>query len=199
MYDAGYGSSSRLYEHSDSRLGMTPASYGARGKGAVITFTTCESPFGPLLVAATERGVCRIIHGGSAEVLEARLCDEFSAADIARDDASLATVVTEVLHRIDGEVPARELPLDMQGTAFQRRVWQELQRIPLGETRSYAEVAEAVGAPRAARAVGSACGRNPVVFVVPCHRVIASDGGLGGYGLGLDIKRRLLDLEAPAT
>ena len=95
--------------------------------------------------------------------------------------------------------PRGELPLDVQGTAFQRRVWQELQRIPLGETRSYAEVAEAVGAPRATRAVGSACGRNPVLFVVPCHRVIASDGGLGGYGLGLDIKRRLLDSEEPAA
>lgn len=199
MYDAGYGSSSRLYEHSDSRLGMTPASYGARGKGATIAFTTCDSRFGPLLVAATDRGVCRIIHGTDHAVLESILCDEFSAADIARDDALLADVVAEVLRRIDGEVPARALPLDMQGTAFQRRVWQELQRIPLGETRSYGEVAEAVGAPRAARAVGSACGKNPVVFVVPCHRVIASDGGLGGYGLGLDIKRRLLDSEAPAA
>jgi AraC family transcriptional regulator of adaptative response/methylated-DNA-[protein]-cysteine methyltransferase len=198
MYDAGYGSSSRLYEHSDSRLGMTPASYGAYGKGATIAFTTCESRFGPLLVAATERGVCRIIHGPDPAVLEAILGDEFSAADIARDDALLADVVAEVLRRIDGDAPARELPLDMQGTAFQRRVWQELQRIPLGETRSYGEVAEAVGAPRAARAVGSACGKNPVVFVVPCHRVIASDGGLGGYGLGLDIKRRLLDSEAPS-
>jgi AraC family transcriptional regulator, regulatory protein of adaptative response / methylated-DNA-[protein]-cysteine methyltransferase len=199
MYDAGYGSSSRLYEHSDSRLGMTPASYGASGKGATISFTTCESRFGPLLVAVTERGICRILHGPDPAVLEAILGDEFSCADIARDDALLAGTVAEVLRRIDGDVPARTLPLDVQGTAFQRRVWQELQRIPLGETRSYAEVAEAVGAPRAARAVGSACGRNPVLFVVPCHRVIASDGGLGGYGLGLDIKRRLLDSEAPAA
>ena len=198
MYDAGYGSSSRLYEHSDSRLGMTPASYGAYGKGATISFTTCESRFGPLLVAVTDRGICRILHGPDPAVLEAILGDEFSRADIARDDARLADVVAEVLRRIDGDVPARELPLDVQGTAFQRRVWQELQRIPLGETRSYGEVAELVGAPRAARAVGSACGRNPVVFVVPCHRVIASDGGLGGYGLGLDIKRRLLDSEGPA-
>jgi AraC family transcriptional regulator of adaptative response/methylated-DNA-[protein]-cysteine methyltransferase len=198
MYDAGYGSSSRLYEHSDSRLGMTPASYGAYGKGATISFTTCESRFGPLLVAVTERGICRILHGPDPAVLEAILDDEFSSADIARDDELLAGVVAEVLRRIDGDVPARELPLDVQGTAFQRRVWQELQRIPLGETRSYGEVAELVGAPRAARAVGSACGRNPVVFVVPCHRVIASDGGLGGYGLGLDIKRRLLDSEAPS-
>lgn len=199
MYDAGYGSSSRLYEHSDSRLGMTPASYGARGKGARITFTTCESPFGPLLVAATERGVCRIIHGTNPAVLEAKLCDEFAAAEIERDDELLADVVAEVLCRIDGRVPVRALPLDIQGTAFQRRVWQELQRIPVGETRSYGEIAEAVGAPRAARAVGSACGKNPVVFVVPCHRVIASDGGLGGYGLGLDIKRRLLDREEPTA
>lgn len=198
MYDAGYGSSSRLYEHSDSRLGMTPASYGALGKGATISFTTCDSRFGPILVAATERGICRILHGPDPAVLEAILGDEFAAADIARDDPRLADIVAEVLRRIDGDVPARGLPLDVQGTAFQRRVWQELQCIPFGETRSYAEVAEAVGAPRGARAVGSACGRNPVVFVVPCHRVIASDGGLGGYGLGLDVKRRLLDSEAPA-
>jgi len=197
MYDAGYGSSSRLYEQSDSRLGMTPASYGAFGKGATITFPTCDSRFGPILVAATERGICRILHGPDAAVLEAILGDEFAAADIARDDARLADIVAEVLRRIDGDVPARGLPLDVQGTAFQRRVWQELQCIPFGETRSYAEVAEAVGAPRGARAVGSACGRNPVFFVVPCHRVIASDGGLGGYGLGLDVKRRLLDSEAP--
>ena len=197
MYDAGYGSSSRLYEHSDSRLGMTPASYGAFGKGATISFTTCDSRFGPILVAATERGICRILHGPDPAVLEAILGDEFAAADIARDDPRLADIVAEVLRHIDGDVPARGLPLDVQGTAFQRRVWQELQCIPFGETRSYAEVAEAVGAPRGARAVGSACGRNPVLFVVPCHRVIASDGGLGGYGLGLDVKRRLLDSEAP--
>jgi AraC family transcriptional regulator of adaptative response/methylated-DNA-[protein]-cysteine methyltransferase len=199
MYDAGYGSSSRLYEHSASRLGMTPASYGRRGAGAVITYTTCGSRFGAILVAVTEKGICRIVHGHDSEALERVLFDEFSAAEIARDDAQLAGVVAEVLRRIDGRVPARELPLDVQGTAFQRRVWQELQRIPRGETRSYGDVAEAVGAPGAARAVGSACGRNPVVFVVPCHRVIASDGSLGGYGLGLDIKRRILDSEEPSA
>ena len=199
MYDAGYGSSSRLYEHADSRLGMTPASYGRRGQGAVISYTTCESKFGTILVAVTDRGICRIVHGHDPVALERVLFDEFSAAEIARDDAQLADVLDEVVRRIDGEVPARELPLDMQGTAFQRRVWQELQRIPRGETRTYGEVAELVGAPRAARAVGSACGKNPVVFVVPCHRVIASDGSLGGYGLGLDIKRRILDSEAPAA
>jgi AraC family transcriptional regulator, regulatory protein of adaptative response / methylated-DNA-[protein]-cysteine methyltransferase len=199
MYDAGYGSSSRLYEHSDSRLGMTPASYGRRGRGATIRYATCESRFGAILVAVTERGICRIVQGDDPVALERVLLDEFAEADVLRDDARLGEVVDEVLRRIDGRVPARELPLDVQGTAFQRRVWQELQRIPRGETRSYAEVAEAVGAPRAARAVGSACGRNPVVFVVPCHRVVASDGSLGGYGLGLDVKRRILDSEAPAV
>jgi AraC family transcriptional regulator of adaptative response/methylated-DNA-[protein]-cysteine methyltransferase len=195
MYDAGYGSSSRLYEHADSRLGMTPASYGARGRGAVITFTTCSSRFGELLVATTGRGICRIMLGRDPNALEHLLRDEFSAADVARDDSRLAGVVTEVLRRIDGAVPARELPLDVQGTAFQRRIWQELQCIPRGETQSYGEVAASVGRPGAARAVGSACGSNPVPFVVPCHRVIAADGGLGGYGLGLDVKEQLLDSE----
>ena len=195
MYDVGYGSSSRLYEQSDARLGMTPASYGARGAGAVIDFTIVDSSLGRLLVATTERGVCRLALGYDDTAMERDLRDEFSAADVARDDDALHETVTEVLRRIDGAEPEMSLPLDVRGTAFQLQVWRELVCIPRGETRSYQEVAEAVGKPRAARAVGNACGSNPVAIVVPCHRVVASDGGLGGYGWGLDRKRLLLDNE----
>jgi AraC family transcriptional regulator of adaptative response/methylated-DNA-[protein]-cysteine methyltransferase len=195
MYDAGYGSSSRLYEQSNARLGMTPASYGARGAGAFITFTTAQSPLGRLLVATTERGVCRITLGSDDAALERALRDEFSAAEVARDDGALAETIAEVLRRIDGCSPALDLPVDLRGTAFQLQVWRELARIPRGQTRTYREVAVSVGKPRAARAVGNACGSNPTAIVVPCHRVVASDGGLGGFGWGLDRKRLLLDNE----
>jgi AraC family transcriptional regulator, regulatory protein of adaptative response / methylated-DNA-[protein]-cysteine methyltransferase len=195
LYSAGYGSSSRLYEQSDARLGMTPASYGAGGAGARIRFTTTDSPLGPMLVATTDRGICRICLGAGATELEETVRKEFPAADITRDDAALAPVIEEVLHRIAGDAPAAELPVDVRGTAFQQRVWQELRRIPRGQTRSYGAVAAAVGTPGAARAVGQACGCNPVAIVVPCHRVVASDGGLGGFAWGLDAKRFLLDHE----
>jgi AraC family transcriptional regulator of adaptative response/methylated-DNA-[protein]-cysteine methyltransferase len=195
MYDAGYGSSSRLYEQSDARLGMTPASYGARGAGALISFTIVGSPLGSLLVAITERGVCRLTLGSDDVALERNLRDEFSAAEVVRDDDALHVTVTEILRRIGGAAPEMSLPLDVRGTAFQQQVWRELVAIPRGETRSYQEVAEAVGKPLAARAVGNACGSNPVAIVVPCHRVVASDGGLGGYGWGLDRKRLLLENE----
>jgi AraC family transcriptional regulator of adaptative response/methylated-DNA-[protein]-cysteine methyltransferase len=195
MYDVGYGSSSRLYEQSNARLGMTPASYGARGKGASIAFTIADSPFDRLMVAATERGVCSVRLGTDDQGLETYLRDEFSAASVARDDDLLKAAVDEVLRRVDGDTPLREVPLDMRGTAFQLKVWRELLRIPRGETRTYGEVAESVGSPGGARAVGQACGINPVAIVVPCHRVIAANGGLGGYAYGLDVKRRLLDEE----
>lgn len=195
MYDVGYGSSSRLYEQSNARLGMTPASYGARGKGASIAFTIADSPFDRLLVAATERGVCSVRIGTDDGGLETHLRDEFSAASVARDDDLLKAAVDEVLRRVDGDTPLREVPLDMRGTAFQLKVWRELLRIPRGETRTYGEVADAVGSPGGARAVGQACGINPVAFVVPCHRVIAANGSLGGYAFGLDVKRRVLDGE----
>ncbi len=195
MYHAGYGSSSRLYEQSDARLGMTPASYGAGGAGATIAYTVTASPLGRMLVATTERGICRITLGESDDEIESRLHREFHAADIARDDARLAPVVAEVLREIDGEPPHEDLPVDMRGTAFQLRVWQELRRIPRGETRSYGEIAAAVGVPGGARAVGQACGNNPVAIVVPCHRVVAAGGGLGGYAWGLDAKRLLLGNE----
>lgn len=196
LYRVGYGSSSRLYEQSDARLGMTPASYGAGGAGATIAFTVAPSPLGALIVATTERGVCWIALGAEAEALEDGLRRHFPAATaIVRDDAVLAPVVAEVLRRIDGEVPRQEVALDVRGTAFQVRVWQELQRIPRGETRSYGQVAAALGVPTGARAVGAACGSNPVSVVVPCHRVVTAAGGLGGYAWGLDAKEALLERE----
>jgi AraC family transcriptional regulator of adaptative response/methylated-DNA-[protein]-cysteine methyltransferase len=196
LYSVGYGSSSRLYEQSDARLGMTPASYGAGGAGASIAYTVAPSPLGMLIVATSARGVCWIALGAEADALEAGLHGVFPAArGVARDDDALAATVAEVLRRVDGEVPRDDLPLDVRGTAFQLRVWQELQRIPPGETRSYGEVAAAVGSAGGARAVGAACGSNPVSIVVPCHRVVAADGGLGGYAWGLEVKQSLLERE----
>ena len=196
MYTAGYGSSSRLYEQSDARLGMTPASYGAGGAGATIAYTVANCPLGALLVARTERGICRVALGDDPSGVDALVRDEFPAAQVTRDDDALAPVVDEVLRRIAGEEPAVDLPLDVRGTAFQLRVWRELQRIPRGETRTYGALAEAVGAPGGARAVGQACGSNPVAVVVPCHRVVPAAGGLGGYAWGVEKKRALLDHEA---
>jgi AraC family transcriptional regulator, regulatory protein of adaptative response / methylated-DNA-[protein]-cysteine methyltransferase len=198
LFSVGYGSTSRLYEGAHDHLGMTPASYRDGGAGATITFTVTDSPLGALLVAVTERGLCKVDLADDAIAAEWALSNEFHQADIRRDDDALAPIVAEVLARIDGRKPARELPLDVRGTAFQRRVWEELQRIPLGETRTYGEIAAAIDAPRASRAVGSACGANPVPVVVPCHRVLPASGGIGNYGLGPRRKQRLLEHEGAA-
>jgi len=198
LFSVGYGSTSRLYEGAHDHLGMTPASYRDGGVGATITFTVTDSPLGALLVAVTERGLCKVDLADDAIAAEWALSNEFHRAAIRRDDDALAPIVAEVLARIDGRKPARELPLDVRGTAFQRRVWEELQRIPLGETRTYGEIAAAIDAPRASRAVGSACGANPVPVVVPCHRVLPASGGIGNYGLGPRRKQRLLEHEGAA-
>ena len=198
LFSVGYGSTSRLYEGAHDHLGMTPASYRDGGVGATITFTVTDSPLGALLVAVTERGLCKVDLADDAIAAEWALSNEFHRAAIRRDDDALAPIVAEVLARIDGRKPARELPLDVRGTAFQRRVWEELQRIPLGETRTYGEIAAAIDAPGASRAVGSACGANPVPVVVPCHRVLPASGGIGNYGLGPRRKQRLLEHEGAA-
>jgi AraC family transcriptional regulator of adaptative response/methylated-DNA-[protein]-cysteine methyltransferase len=195
LFTAGYGSTSRLYEAAHEHLGMTPASYKAGGAGATVVFTLADTSLGWLLVAVTERGLCKVDLSDDARGIEESLHHEFHAADIRRDDAALAPVVDDVVARIDGRIPTRDLPLDVQGTAFQRAVWEELRRIPAGETRTYSEVAEAIGAPRASRAVGSACGANPVPIVVPCHRVVPAAGGVGNYGLGPHRKVELLRRE----
>lgn len=199
-YGAGYGSASRVYERAVHHLGMTPASYAKGGAGARIAYALVDSPFGRLLVAATAQGICFLCLGDDDKKLESALRAEFPKADaLIRDDEALAEAVESVLAHLAGELPHFELPLDVRATAFQRRVWQELLAIPYGETRTYSEIAEALGAPNAQRAVGRACATNPVSVVIPCHRALRQDGGLGGYRWGLSRKRALLRREAEKT
>jgi AraC family transcriptional regulator of adaptative response/methylated-DNA-[protein]-cysteine methyltransferase len=195
LYEAGYGSSSRLYERAPEKMGMTPATYRRGGRGREIAYTVVDSPLGRLLVARTERGLCAVSLGDSEARLEAELRREFPQADLRRDRNGLARWVRTLLQHLKGQQPRLDLPLDVQGTAFQCRVWEELRRIPYGRPRSYGEVARAPGRPEAARAVARACATNPVPLVVPCHRVVRGDGGLGGYRLGLKRKRALLEKE----
>lgn len=195
-YGAGYGSSSRLYEKSGENLGMTPGAYRRGGRGMSIRFTLADSPFGRLLIGATGRGICAVNLGDDDGALEAGLRREYPNAGIERDDAALREWVETFLPVLDGRSAARELPLDLQATAFQWRVWRALQDIPYGETRSYGEVAAALGRPQAARAVAQACASNHVALVVPCHRVVRGDGAPGGYRWGAERKRRILGREA---
>lgn len=195
LYEAGYGSSSRLYERAPAKLGMTPATYRRGGRGMRISYTVVGSPLGRLLVARTERGLCSVNLGASNGPLETALRREFPQAGLRRDRNGLAQWVRAFLRHLEGRQPHLDLPLDVQGTAFQCRVWEELRHIPYGQTRSYGEVARALGRPEAARAVARACATNPVPLVVPCHRVVRGDGELGGYRLGLKRKRALLEKE----
>ncbi|HXZ01700.1 MAG TPA: bifunctional DNA-binding transcriptional regulator/O6-methylguanine-DNA methyltransferase Ada [Stellaceae bacterium] len=195
LYEAGYGSSSRLYERSDAQLGMTPATYKKRGQGMAIGFTIVDCPLGRLLVAATERGISAVSLGESDAALEAALAAEYAAAEIRRDDGALGRWVTAILAHLDGKTPDLALPLDLQATAFQWRVWRELQQIPYGETASYAAIARRIGTPRGARAVANACADNRAALVIPCHRVVRQDGALGGYRWGVERKAKLLAAE----
>jgi AraC family transcriptional regulator of adaptative response/methylated-DNA-[protein]-cysteine methyltransferase len=199
MYDAGYGSSRGLYEKSSARLGMTPATYGRGGRGMRIIYTIAKCSLGRLLVAATARGVCSVALGDSDSELERALLAEYPKASIDKKDTaispSLNLWLSKVLEYLNGKTPRVDLPLDLQATAFQWRVWEELRRIPLGETRSYQEIAKAIGKPKAVRAVASACAGNHVALVIPCHRVIREDKSLGGYRWGLKRKEELLVLE----
>ena len=196
-YGSGYGSSSRVYERSNLQLGMTPASYARGGEGARIAYSIVDSPLGRLLVAATDKGICFVSLGEDDAALEEILRQEFPKAhSLQRDDRAIAPSLEAILAFLEGQTPDVALPLDIQATAFQRRVWQELRAIPVGETRSYAEIAKALGQPTAQRAVGQACANNPVALVVPCHRALRADGGLGGYRWGPARKERLLDREA---
>jgi AraC family transcriptional regulator of adaptative response/methylated-DNA-[protein]-cysteine methyltransferase len=194
MTAAGYGSSSRLYGNAAARLGMTPGQY-RNGGPVAIRFTTARCPVGRVILAATEKGVCWLSFGDSEGRMEAALREEFPKADVSRDDESLAAWMAELQRHFAGSQPHIDLPLDVRATAFQRRVWDALCAIPYGETRSYKQVAEAIGAPRAVRAVARACATNPVAVVVPCHRVIGTDGKLHGYAGGLHRKKKLLDAE----
>jgi AraC family transcriptional regulator of adaptative response/methylated-DNA-[protein]-cysteine methyltransferase len=191
LFEAGYGSVSRFYEKAP--LGMKASEYRARGKGQRIRFDCFATPLGTALVASTGKGVCAVKLGRDAGELERQLAEEFPEAGLAREP--LREVREKVLAFISGEASLARVPLDIRGTVFQRRVWQALRRIPRGETRTYRDIAKAVGAPAAVRAVGSACGANPVALFVPCHRAVRTDGGLGGYAWGLPRKQRLLELE----
>jgi AraC family transcriptional regulator of adaptative response/methylated-DNA-[protein]-cysteine methyltransferase len=191
VYDAGYGSVSRFYEK--PLLGMKARDYRAKGKGQRIAFTCFPSALGRVLVAATEKGLCSVKLGDDAGRLKRLLAEEFPEADV--EENGLEELKQKILAFIEGEANLARIPLDIRGTVFQQRVWDELRRIPRGETRTYQDIARAIGFPAAVRAVGSACGANPVALVVPCHRAVRTDGGLGGYAWGLARKKKLLSLE----
>jgi len=196
-YGAGYGSSSRVYERADSLIGMTPATYAKGGKGAEIAYGIAPSPLGRLLAATTARGICFVGLGENERDLEAELHRDFWAADdIRRDDRKLGQSLSTLLAYLAGKEPHADLPVDIRATAFQRRVWQELRRIPLGETRSYGDIAKAMGNEGASRAVGRACATNPVALIVPCHRARGRDGSLTGYRWGIKRKDALLQRES---
>lgn len=199
IYDAGFGSSSRLYEDVQERIGMTPRAYGQGAPGLRIAYTVAESPVGPVLVAITGRGIASVALGATAEALEAGLRAEYPRALLERDDRALARAVRAVLRAMEGRPLREEMPLDVRATAFQHQVWRELRRIPLGRTRSYGEIARRLGRPSAARAVARACASNRVAVLVPCHRVVAGDGSLGGYRWGTARKRALLEKEGALT
>ncbi|HLI10996.1 MAG TPA: bifunctional DNA-binding transcriptional regulator/O6-methylguanine-DNA methyltransferase Ada [Alphaproteobacteria bacterium] len=192
LYEAGYGSSSRLYERANGQLGMTPATYKRGGAGARIVYALGDSALGRVLVAATERGVCMVGLGDSDRQLERELREEFPAAEIARDERRLGNWLSAILRHLAGREPHLSLPLDVRATAFQWRVWQALRAIPYGEQRSYGEIAKALGEPKAARAVGRACATNPVALIVPCHRAVGGGGDLTGYRWGVARKKALL-------
>ena len=198
LYEVGYGSSRGLYERASAQLGMTPGAYRRGGRGMRLRYTLADCPLGRLLLAATERGVSAVYLGDRDAPLEKALRREYPAASIDRDDETLRGWLGELLEHLRGQRPHLALPLDVQATAFQWRVWQELQAIPYGSTRTYGQIAEALGQPTAARAVARACATNPVSVVIPCHRVVREDGELGGYRWGLHRKRALLQREKGA-
>ncbi|WP_017772300.1 bifunctional DNA-binding transcriptional regulator/O6-methylguanine-DNA methyltransferase Ada [Paraburkholderia kururiensis] len=194
--DAGFGSPSRLYNSAGAELGMTPSVYRRKGAGLVVRYASAPTALGYVLVAATDKGICRIAFGDEPAALADELRAEFSNARLAEDAARIAPFIARVEAYLGGEQERVELPLDIAATAFQQRVWDALQRIPYGETRSYSQIAEVVGAPRAVRAVASACASNPVALAIPCHRVVQKGGALAGYRWGLQRKAALLAAEA---
>ncbi|HZS76596.1 MAG TPA: bifunctional DNA-binding transcriptional regulator/O6-methylguanine-DNA methyltransferase Ada [Ktedonobacteraceae bacterium] len=198
LYEVGFSSSSRLYERAPEQLGMTPTAYRNGGKGMHIRYTIVDSPLGRLLVGATEKGVCAVCIGDDDAQLEAALKEEYARAEIQRDgeNDALSRWVSAIVRHLEGQEPHLDLPIDVQATAFQWRVWQELRNIPYGQTASYSQIAKAMGQPKAVRAVANACANNPVAIVVPCHRVIHSNGRVDGYRWGSERKKKLLEQEA---
>jgi AraC family transcriptional regulator of adaptative response/methylated-DNA-[protein]-cysteine methyltransferase len=195
LYEAGFGSPSRLYEKAPQQLGMTPGEYRRGGAGAKIRFAIVGTPLGRMLVAATERGLCAVRFGETVAELERDLRSEFHAAELHRDDKALREYVDPLLAAIRGENTTVDLPLDVRATAFQKKVWDQLRQIPRGETRSYTDIAREIGSPAAVRAVARACASNPVAITVPCHRVVRGDGELAGYRWGIERKKKLLENE----
>lgn len=191
IYDAGYSAPSRAYADAANRMGMTPSAWKNGGKGVVIRWRVAQSSLGPMLIAATEKGLCRI----SFDEGEAELRRRFPRADIRAGDGGFADLAARVVALVDQDGRADDLPVDVQGTAFQQAVWEALRAIPPGETRSYAQIAVAAGRPGAVRAAGSACGGNQLAVLIPCHRVVRSDGELGGYAYGEERKKALLRKE----
>lgn len=197
FYEAGFNSSGRFYDTVDTMLGMSPTAYRAGGAGEVIRHATGKCSLGVVMVAASERGICAVLLGDDSDALEADLVGRFPRAQHLPAEAAFARTVAEIVELVDDPASKRalSLPLDIRGTAFQRRVWEALRQIPPGETVSYAEVAARIGAPRAARAVAAACAANRLAVAVPCHRVVATTGALAGYRWGVERKRRLLERE----
>ncbi len=198
VYEAGFTAASQLYAQSNVRLGMTPGAWRQGGRGADVRYAVADAPPGRVLVAATERGVCAVLLGDGGRALVSALRRELPEATIRPGGPELRAWIDEVVRRAGGEAPAASIPIDTPATLFQRRVWESLAAIPRGETRSYGEIARQLGQPRHARAVARACAANRVAVVVPCHRVTAASGGLGGYRWGAERKRRLLELETGA-
>ena len=196
VVDAGYGSSSRFYERAAPKLGMAPSTYRRGGAGMAIRYAIVDSALGRLLVAATPRGICSVAMAASDRELTRVLADEYPAASIVHDDGALARWTRAIVAHLAGRTPQLDLPIDVQATAFQWQVWKALTEIPRGETRTYAEVAAAIGRPRAARAVGHACATNQVAILIPCHRVVPAAGGVGSYRWGAKRKEALLAVEA---
>ena len=199
LHEVNYGSPSRVYEKSDANLGMTPATYRRGGRGMNISFTIAPCSLGHVLVAATDRGISAVYIGDRDADLTAALRKEYPNAEIRRDSGKHSAWVREIVRHLAGTNPRLDLPTDVVATAFQRRVWEALRAIPLGETRTYSEVARSIGQPTAIRAVARACATNPTSIVVPCHRVVRIDGTFGGYRWGIERKESLLERERRAA
>ena len=195
IYEAGYGSPSRVYESAPTGKGMSLSNYRRGGAGMRIAYSTVSSAIGTVLIASTENGVCAVKIGGSASALAADLAREYPSAEIEADSKMRNEWAKAIAKHLRGDAPSLDLPIDVRATAFQWKVWRELQRIPYGETREYAEVAKSIGKPKAVRAVARACATNPVALVVPCHRVVPKTGGIGGYRWGTACKEGLLSTE----
>lgn len=195
MYESGYSSSSRLYENITDKLGMTPKTYQKGGKGMKIEYTVTNCELGKMLVARTEKGVCAVTFGDDENFLFENLESEYPNAEISKNETNLKEYVDAILQNLSGKNKRIVLPIDVQATAFQMQVWDALRKIPYGETLSYKQVAESLGNPKVVRAVARACATNKVALVIPCHRVVGSNGSLSGYRWGIERKQKLLETE----